>query len=189
MLFLGIDGEMSSSEIDSGGKLIQIGVCIRTAEGLTSYQALINPGEMEWCEEAAAVHQIPRQTVELQGRSQDSVDQELYQWLVNYGANPKRREKTVAVGFNIIGFDMPFIKKQLPKTYSLLSRRMADLNAMLWLLHGKVDNGMPVNFETWKTRAMDYAASTLEDFKPHDAEWDAKRHLLCFEYLRSVILD
>ena len=188
MLFVGIDGEMSSSEIDSGGKLIQIGVSVRVDGELRSFEALINPGEMDWCPEAAQVHQIPKETIELQGRSQDSVDQELYQWLVNQGANPKRRAKTIPVGFNIIGFDMPFIKKQLPLSYSLFSRRMADLNAMLWLLNGKEDNGHAVSFEGWKTKALNWAESQLSDFKPHDAEWDAKRHLLCYEYLQSVIL-
>jgi hypothetical protein len=105
------------------------------------------------------------------------------------GASPKHRAKTVPVGFNITGFDMPFVKKTLPKVYSLFSRRTAELNGMLWLLHGKEDNGHAVSFEGWKKKAMEYAHDSLDDYLPHDAGWDAKRHLLCYEYLQSVILE
>ena len=189
VLFVGIDGEMSSASLADGGKLIQFGVAVRLPNGeMVSKGWLINPGEMVWSAEAAAVHQLRLEDVIEQGRPNDEVDQEAYDWLVSFGANEKRREKNVPVGFNITGFDMPFIKAQLPKTYWLLSRRTAELNGMLWLLHGLVDNNQPVNFEAWKKRSLEYAASQLEDFNPHDAEWDAKRHLLCFEYMRSVIL-
>jgi hypothetical protein len=189
MLFVGIDGEMSCPDMEAGGRLIQIGLAVEVAGAIEGVAFLIKPTEgMYWEENAAAVHGIPLEDLEDYGIHQDDVDSMLYRWLVNHGADPKHRAKTVPVGFNITGFDMPFIKATLPKTYSLLSRRTAELNGMLWLLHGRVENGMPVKFETWKKRSMDYAASKLDDFKPHDAGWDAKRHLLCYEYLRSVIL-
>lgn len=185
MLFVGIDGEMSSANLAEGGRLIQIGVAVRLPDGsMDSASWLINPGEMAWEATAAAVHGISYETVIMQGRSQDSVDQELYEWLVGHGANPRQRAKTVPVGFNITGFDLPYVKFQLPKTFSLLSRRTAELNGMMWLFHGKDQK----NFESWKKLAMEQAHQALPDFKPHDAEWDAKRHLLVFEWLRSVIM-
>ena len=189
MLFVGIDGEMSCPDMDRGGQLIQIGLAVEVAGAIESIVFLIKPTEgMYWEEAAAEVHGIPLEDLHGYGIHRDMVDDAVYRWLVNHGANPNRRAKTIPVGFNITGFDMPFIKETLPKTYSLFSKRTAELNGMLWLLHGKVDSGMPVNFDTWKKRSMDYAASKLDDFKPHDAEWDAKRHLLCYEYLQSVIL-
>jgi hypothetical protein len=184
MLFIGIDGEMSTPNLAEGGRLIQIGVAVRLPDGQIDSQGwLINPGEMTWEARAAAVHGISYETVIQQGRSQDSVDTELHQWLIDRGAHPKRREKNVPVGFNITGFDLPFIKMQLPKTYALLSRRTAELNGMMWLFHGKDGK----NFETWKSDSMNRAHAAVDDYKPHDAEWDAKRHLLVFEYLKSLV--
>ena len=185
MLFVGIDGEMSSANLADGGRLVQIGVAVRLPDGsLDGASWIINPGEMAWDATAAAVHGISYETVIMQGRSQDSVDQELYEWLVGHGADARHRAKTVPVGFNITGFDLPFIKLQLPKTFSVLSRRTAELNGMLWLLNGK--NGL--GFEEWKDEALGQAHRLLEDYRPHDAGWDAQRHLLCYEYLQSVIL-
>ena len=176
---------MSGTEIDKGHRLIQIGLSVRTEAGIESIGYLLKPRlDMLWDDDAAKVHEIPLERLERQGLDEKEVDELVYQWLVSHGANPKQRGKTIPIGFNIIGFDMPFIKLQLPKTYSLLSRRMADLNGMLWLLHGKNRK----NMDSWKKMALDYAQLNLPDFNPHDAEWDAKRHLLCFEYLRSVIL-
>lgn len=186
MLFVGIDGEMSGTEIEKGHRLIQIGLAVHTDRGVETIGFYLKPREdMVWNEESAKVHQIPLETLELHGMDEQKVDDILFDWLLLHGANPRQRAKTVPVGFNIIGFDMPFIKLQLPKTYTLFSRRMADLNGMLWLLHGKNNK----NMDSWKKMALDYAEMNLPDFYPHDAEWDAKRHLMCFEYLRSVILN
>jgi Exonuclease len=182
VLFVGIDGEMSSTDLQAGGKLIQIGLSVEGPDGIETIDYLIRPvGEMQWSEEAAQVHKIPQEA--LKGALHpDEVDEILYEWLIERGANPKKRAKTIPVGFNIIGFDMPFVKATLPKTYSLFSRRMADLNGMLWLLHGKNNK----SFETWKSMALDYAKMNMTDYKPHDAGWDSARHLVCFNYLRSV---
>lgn len=186
MLFVGVDGEMSGTDIEKGHRLIQIGLSVMTDRGLESISFFIRPRNgMVWSEESAKIHNIPIETLIQHGLDEGIVDGALYDWLLLHGANPKQRAKNIPVGFNIIGFDMPFIKMQLPKTYSLFSRRMADLNGMLWLLHGKNNKDM----DSWKKMALDYAEINLPDFNPHDAEWDAKRHLLCFEYLRSVILN
>lgn len=185
MLFVGIDGEMSSPDLAGGGKLIQIGLTVEGPNGLDTIDYLIRPvGEMLWSEEAAKIHNIPQEA--LKGALHpDEVDEILYEWLIQRGAKPRQRAKNVPVGFNIIGFDMPFIKETLPKTYSLFSRRMADLNGMLWLLHGKNN----LNFDSWKQLALDYAHMNMPDHRPHDAGWDSARHLICFNYLRNVILN
>jgi hypothetical protein len=185
MLFVGLDGEMSAPDMDQGGQLIQFGLAVKSAGAIQSISFLIKPTEeMYWDEKAAKVHLIPYEVVHMYGTTPEIADDALYRWLVSHGANPKNRAKTVPVGFNITGFDLPFVKKTLPKTFSLLSRRTGELNGMLWLLNGKDGH----NFESWKKKAMTYAEDNLEDYVPHDAEWDAKRHLLCYEYLQSVIL-
>jgi inhibitor of KinA sporulation pathway (predicted exonuclease) len=185
MLFVGIDGEMSCPDMEKGGKLIQIGLSVMTATGIDTISLYIRPpADMYWEDRAAEVHQITQE--QLKGAPHpEEVDETLYEWLIKKGANPKRRIKTIPVGFNITGFDMPFIKMTLPKTYSLFSKRTAELNGMLWLLHGKQGKTM----EQWKTMSMEYAKMNMDTYKPHDAGWDSARHLLCYEYLRTAVAD
>lgn len=181
-LYVGIDGEMSGY-LEEGGKLIQIGLTVRTAEGLDTLSILINPGEMFWNEDSAKVHNIDQRDIRDFGKPNESADHMVYNWLINHGADPKKRRLTIPVGFNIIGFDMPFIKAQLPRTYSLFSRRMADLNGMIWLLQGKDGK----TFTNWKDEACEFAHNNLDNYLPHDAGWDSKRHLLCFEFFQKEV--
>ena len=171
--------------MEKGGKLIQIGLSAGTPNGVETISFYLRPPEdMYWEDEAAGVHKITQD--QLKGAPHpEEVDELLYAWLIEKGANPKRRIHNVPVGFNITGFDMPFVKVTLPKTYSLFSRRAAELNGMLWLLHGKQGKTM----EEWKEMSMEYARINMITFKPHDAGWDSARHLLCFEYLRSAVAD
>lgn len=172
--------------MERGGKLIQIGLSAWTDKGVETISYYLRPPEdMFWEERAALVHKITQDQLRLNGTHPEEVDEILYEWLVNQGADPKRRHATIPVGFNITGFDMPFVKVTLPKTYSLFSRRTAELNGMLWLLHGKQGKTM----EQWKKMAMEYARINMVSFKPHDAGWDSARHLLCFEYLRTAVAD
>jgi hypothetical protein len=186
VLFVGIDGEMSSPDIELGGQLIQIGLSVGGPSGIETIAFYIRPYDnMFWDDRAAQVHKITRERLKSKGMHPEEVDETLYAWLVSKGAQPNHRARTVPVGFNITGFDMPFIKMTLPKTYNLLSRRTAELNGMLWMLHGKQGK----TFEDWKDMALEYAKMNMVDYKPHDAGWDSARHLLCFEYLRTAVND
>jgi hypothetical protein len=184
MLFIGLDGEMSSPDLEKGGCLIQIGLSVATNRGIETIAYYIRPPEdMYWEDRAAEVHQISQEALRLNGKHREEVDELLCEWLIKRGAHPTNRFKNIPVGFNITGFDMPFVKATLPKTYAMLSRRTAELNGMLWLLHGKQGK----NMDRWKEMAMEYARINLSSFKPHDAGWDSARHLLCFEYLRTAV--
>jgi DNA polymerase III epsilon subunit-like protein len=182
-LFLGLDGEMSSSELSEGGKLIQIGIA--TEEGINiSYT--MNPGECQWSEAAFEVHGITLESLQ-SAPSPAEIDEKLYEDLLLIGADPKRRSKTIPVGFNVGAFDMPFVKDSLPKSFSLFSRRTVDLNALCFALDHKVDGGMPVNADTWKKRAKAYAIEQIGMENQHDAGWDAMMHYRCYEFLRNMI--
>jgi hypothetical protein len=182
-MYIGLDGEMSSSELAEGGKLIQIG--ISTAEGINRSYTM-NPGECQWSEEAEAVHGLTREELRF-SLSPTEIDEDLYGFLMSIGADPKRRSKTIPVGFNVGAFDMPFVKDSLPKSYSLFSRRTVDLNALCFALDYKEENGMPVKAATWKKRAKAYAIEKIGTENQHDAGWDAEMHYYCFEYLKGVI--
>lgn len=172
--------------MEKGGKLIQIGLSIGGPSDLETVSYYLRPPQdMFWDETAAQVHLITPEHLRSKGLHPEEVDEILYDWLISHGADPKDRARTVPVGFNITGFDLPFIKATLPKTFSLFSRRTAELNGMLWMLHGKQNK----TFEDWKEMALEYARMNLITYKPHDAGWDSARHLLCFAYLRSAVAD
>lgn len=177
-MFVGLDGEMSGTELSDGARLIQIGLALPNA----AYVANINPGEMSWDPEAEAVHKIPRENLPSNPNA-DVVDANAYSFLVSLGADPKRRNKTIPVGWNVGSFDMPFVKETLPNLNSLFSRRTVDLNALCFALDGKEENGMRVNAETWKARSKEYAIKKIGYEDAHNAGWDAKMSLYCFEYL------
>lgn len=189
--FIGLDGEMTSSELSDGGALIQLGLSVFVSGEMKSISFGINPywdgDDVQWDEVAASVHGIPREEV----HSFDPpvlVDLGLFTWLQDtVDAKVNKRNSNVPVGFNVGAFDMPFVKKLLPKTFSLFSRRTVDLNALCFALDGKVDNGMPVKFDTWKKRAKLYAIDKIGYENQHDAGWDAMMHLYSFEYLRNVM--
>jgi hypothetical protein len=184
MLFVGIDGEMSCPDMEKGGKLIQIGLSVNTTLGIETVSYYLRPpADMYWEDRAAEVHKITQEQLRLNGKHPEEVDELLYEWLTSHGANPKQRLKTVPVGFNITGFDMPFVRATLPKTYSLFSRQTAELSGMLWLLDGRKGHSM----KTWKEMSLEYAKLNMNTYKPHDAGWDSARHLLCFEYLKSAL--
>jgi len=174
---------MSSSELSEGGKLIQIG--ISTLDG-NNRSYTMNPGECQWSEQAFAVHGITREKLST-SLSPEIVDVKLYEFLVELGADTKRRGKTIPVGFNVGAFDMPFVKDSLPKSYSLFSRKTVDLNALCFALDYSVDNGHVVNAETWKKRAKAYAVEKIGMENQHDAGWDSLMHIYCFEFLRGVM--
>lgn len=182
--FIGLDGEMTSSELADNGALIQLGLSTLVDGEMLSICVNINPyfddRKVEWSDQAAAVHKIPIEIVKSFEPPQYA-DLMLADWLQGIGAKTNKRNNTVPVGFNVGAFDMPFVKNLLPQTYQYLSRRTVDLNALCFALAGEF------NFDTWKTRAKEYATEKIGYENQHDAGWDATMHLYAFEYLRKAI--
>lgn len=182
--YIGLDGEMSSADIETGGKLIQIGMAKFVDGQMTSIGRMLNPGSMDWSEEAESVHQFSREYIEKNGEDPAMVDEMLADW-----ANPTPyRRDFVMVGFNVGSFDRPFVKQSLPILFSKFSRRSVDLNSLIFAL-----SDTNSKFETIKAKAKDYAFKKMEGMfdgfqnRQHDAEYDAVMSLFCFEYLQSVI--
>lgn len=182
--YIGLDGEMSGTEINSGHKLIQIGMAKYVDEQMTSIGTLLNPGAMAWSEQAESVHEFSREYIEQNGEDPAMVDQMLADWV-----NPTtKRRDFVMVGFNVGSFDLPFLRQSLPILSSKLSRRVVDLNSLIFAL-----SDTNASFERIKMSAKNYAFQQMEGMfdgfknRQHDAEYDAVMSLYCFEYLRSVI--
>lgn len=182
--YIGIDGEMSSADIETGGKLIQIGMAKLVDDEMISIGRLLNPGIMDWSDEAEAVHLFTKEFIETNGEDPAMVDEMLAEW-----ANPTQyRRDFVMVGFNVGSFDRPFIKQSLPILFSKFSRRSVDLNSLIFSL-----SDTNSKFEKIKQDAKEYAFEQMEGMfdgfqnRQHDAEYDAVMSLYCFKYLQGLM--
>lgn len=201
--FFGVDGEMTTAELESGGRLIQIGVTAdvdpqgNPLEGSFAYTAFFNPGEdFAWSDRAEAVHGFTKNQVKA-ARPASEVDDELVEWLLANGADSSYRGNIIPVGFNIGAFDMPYIKQTLPKTYARLSHRTVDLNALTYALDGKVygNNREGYDGNAWKSNAKTYAERMIAKLTEgrnvkaaHDAGYDALLHLHVWRFLKAAIV-
>jgi hypothetical protein len=197
--FFGLDGEMSGADIESGHRLIQIGVTAHSnldgseAKGDSYFCATMNPGEMVWDTRAEGVHGFTRGEIE-NAQPASVVDDELVSWLIQNGASQDSRGGTIAIGFNVGSFDLPHLRLVLPRTTAMFSRRTVDLNAVCFTLDGMEYkwNQAKMDGLTWKKLASTYAERTIAELNAsaesaHDAGYDSLLHLHAWRFLRSVI--
>ena len=190
MIVLGLDGEMSGSEVGEGDVLVQIGAAFSVTE---RYSSLIGwpEGSYHSTEAGMAAHGISPADIAA-ARPAAEVDAELSAWLIaglaarGLGTDAKR---LVPVGFNVGAFDMPFVRANLPLTYGLLSRRVIDLNAfcMGYAMSGRLLAGTAPKWSGWKRLAVTAAerqirAAGIEEQR-HDAGYDAVEAVLALEFL------
>ena len=188
-MFIGLDGEMSGNDIEGGSVLIQIGFSVISKSGYlrTKHWNLrpVNLKEMVWSKEAEGVHKITIEQVTSFPICYE-VDNEVYKWLTEAIGLSTGKSDNIPVGWNVSGFDMPYVKKYLPKTYALFSRRTADLNAICFALDGFDDRSA----SEWKIKSKKYALNLnpeTDTYGAHNAGWDAEMSILCFRYLQKVV--
>lgn len=187
--FAGVDGEMSASDIDEGAVLVQIGVAVsRTAvfSSVIGYE----PGTYLMDPVSMAVHGISVEAIGSASRPAE-VDDALYGWLVDVGVEVSKKA-LVPVGFNVGGYDMRFVRRFLPRTASVISRRVEDLNSAAYLMGGAVSfEGSTPSSSGWKrigkARAAQRLAGQGVDAAWHDAGYDAQAALECFWFYREVL--
>lgn len=190
---VGLDGEMSSSELNEGGRLIQAGAAAwvdQPGGAVTTFTRLIRHDKMVWSDRAAAVHGISRDELSDAPRATE-VDEELRVWLLENGGVDGRR-LIVPIGLNVAAFDMPFFRQALPHASMLIARRAVDLNALCFTYAGWEPNSKSHNardFAGWK-RSMKIAANNELarrdiEVREHDAGFDAAQALLGWWWLRQ----
>lgn len=194
--FFGLDLETSGSD-HRDHVPIQIGIC---APSGATYQSQIGKwrwhdqgGAWVWSDEAARVHGISRIEL-LAAPSVVEVDLEASEW-VKSAANGVPVKFRHMVGWNVAGFDRPFIDRHLPQTARQFSYRTVDLNAIVFSL---VESGMkrPTG-KFWKyddlkkeikRRAAEMTFSEMGmavDW--HDAEYDAAASLMAFRVVTKMM--
>lgn len=142
-----------------------------------------------WSEEAERIHGIEQHEPGRLSPPARIVDAHAAAWLYPFVADMPRM-KRIPTGWNVAGFDMRFVDKHFPLTYSLLSYRTADLNALCFGLDGKGGN----HWRYYKHAAKEHANMLLgltEEERGrggrHDAGHDAHASLHELTFLRRSI--
>lgn len=158
--FAGLDIETTGSDIDAGAAIIQIGVYLG---GYAAYASDIAPhAGAVIVPEAMAVNKISQERMDA-APAASVVDEQLESWLISQGVEPR---KLVSIGWNVAGFDIPFVKKYLPRTFKFLSYRTVDLNAVVFTLDPvRGQDRLKKQLKTWTEEGLDGT--------PHDALFDA----------------
>jgi hypothetical protein len=97
-------------------------------------------------------------------------------------AHGLKERSIVAVGWNIAGFDVPFLQRDLPRFAKFLHYRTVDLNACCFMLAGSSREAYLTFKDNLKKQATERLA---EAERLHDAGYDAKHGLMCFNILRE----
>lgn len=173
--FAGVDIETTGSDIDAGAGICQIGVFL----GDDSFVCDIKPHNGALVtEEALLVNGFTHERFAA-GSDASLVDRNLYDWLIDHDVKGRT---LIAIGWNVASFDLRFIKKFLPMSFSLFSYRTIDLNAVCFTMD-------PVNgVDKLKKKVKSYAAASItSDENWHDALYDAKAALFAWMSLRNII--
>jgi hypothetical protein len=187
---IGLDGEISDSELADGAVLVQIGVAFDACERFST--VLGWPADSDFrTNRAMAVHGIDPATIAAADPPAE-VGAQLEQWLLARGADSDKRA-LVPVGYNVGAFALPFVRAYLPRTGQLLSRRVVDLNAFCLAYEGQDPyEGLLSTFSGWKRPANRYAAEKLAadglEESWHDAGDDAAAAILQLEFFTSLAI-
>jgi DNA polymerase III epsilon subunit-like protein len=200
--YIGLDLETSGTDIGDGstvlhpsakdGRAAPIQLGMATADGGVFCEVIGGWDfyrDHTWSDEAGAVHGIPFDKVE-HAPPADEVAERAVEWVAPLG----HRASIIPVGWNIAGFDMPFVKRFLPSVQNHMSYRTVDLNAICFALSSarvKSPLGGMWGYKSLKSVVKDVAgeraAAVLGEVLWHDAGFDALASLYAFDALQAVI--
>ena len=173
--FAGLDIETTGSDINNEAAIIQIGVDLGTYK---AFDSDIRPHEGALLqEEAMRVNGFTAERMAAAPTAEE-VDTKLAAWLEEQGVGERR---LIAIGWNVAGFDIPFVRKFLPKSARFLSYRTIDLNAIVFTLDPL--QGQEKLKPYLKKRAEEY----LSDAQWHDALFDASAALAIWQILQRSL--
>jgi DNA polymerase III epsilon subunit-like protein len=158
-------------------QVIQVGAALPNQDDFSS-----DVGWDTWVEvpEAMAVNGFTRDRI-MAGPRVEAVDTELAAYLRR--VNPDGR--CIPVGWNVVSFDVDFIKRQMPKSFKRIGYQGVDLNALCFTLADITGR----SFDSWKDASKEYAKLTLLSkgirSQWHDALYDARAALVSWEFLKA----
>jgi DNA polymerase III epsilon subunit-like protein len=191
--FLGFDLETSGSDVEKGHVPIEVGMA--NTEGATfSGYIYWNWGEaFKWSDQAAGVHRLTKQFLDENGLTAGEVANRAKGWLDQHFTAVSPSELHV-VGWNVAGFDMPFVSRHLPKLRRRLSYRTVDLNAVLFtMVEANVErpSGGVWTYDSLKRHVKESSFEAMAHDghfgKPHQASYDALEALYSWSELRRLL--
>lgn len=200
MIFVGLDLETSGIDHDISVP-IEFGLAIPTPGGvqeLATYNLRIGGWKWaddpwltrvgqptwEWNYQSAKIHNITKEELENVQPVAD-VDEFVRQILDDHHS-PTRNDKAVycMIGWNVAGFDRPFVEKHMPLTFERFSYRTIDLNAICYALAEPNVR----SYDTIKNRSKQYGADKVGGPEmAHQAGWDAATSFYAYLYLRDLV--
>ena len=180
MKFVGVDLETSGTDHDKSVP-IQFGYADGEGKPRSWYIGGWDWNEWEWSERAAEVHNINKTKLQIAATA-PQVDAIVSNFLAR---RQPEGQSFCMIGWNVAGFDRPFIEKHMPLTFSLFSYRTVDLNAICFAL------AIPQvrSYDRIKKESKEYALLRIGDSHEeawHDAGFDALAAIYSYEYLRKM---
>lgn len=190
-MFLGLDFETSGTDHDLSAP-IQLGMA--SPDGAV-FDMLVGGWDWDdpkmvayearsWSEEAFGVHGITKDRL-LSAPKPTLVDTLAVEWLDKH--IPRHPAGRIPVGWNVSGFDVPFLRQHFPKTARAMSYRSVDLNAIVFFLDScKIGKYADIKRTVKLTAAMRIAGESGQQEKWHDAGYDALASLYAYQALVAI---
>jgi len=211
MTFIGLDLETSGTDINRGAVPIQLGLAHKDSDGLMSWRSSMI-GEWEWCKFDHEWHASmtdcdkPSWSIKaeaIHGLLQERVDRSPNPWWASTGGADTiekwcydvPRIGRHIVGFNVAGFDLPFVRRYMRELADSLSYRTVDLNAVLFAIDQAwipSPSGGRWKYKTLKKVVKEAAAEKAAthfdgEVRWHDAAFDAVAALYVWDDLVRII--
>jgi DNA polymerase III epsilon subunit-like protein len=176
MIFAGLDIETTGTDPNKNHRLIQIGIVF---SGGSKIAYDVRPiGSVNIDAEAMFINHFTLERI-VAATPQTEVDNRIAFQLTSEGY---KENSITPVGWNVGGFDMGFVKKELPKTAAFFSYRTLDLTSLA-IMHelrsGKSYRDLKVEF------AADIAQKLGRDER-HDALYDAEAALVAMQLFKEM---
>ncbi len=179
MLFTGLDIETTGTDPNKSHRLIQIGIAL--PNGHKVVHDVLPIGDIMIQAEAMGINHFTLARIGA-AETQLIVDNLVSTTLVSYGYN---ENSLTPVGWNVGGFDMTFIKKELPRTAAFFTYRTLDLTALA-IMHelrsGKSYRDLKVEFAA-------IVAKQLGRDERHDALYDAEAALVAMQLFKELDME
>lgn len=188
MTFVGLDIEGTRGDIH--GRVIQLGVAYSlTHVDMTPIRwpraELEHHGQ--WQTEAEAVHGIPKEMCYLQSVVDKADVHALDRWFEGVFRDVYHYEERqlIAVGFNVGGYDLPILRRDMPKMAKFFHYRTLDINSVLFMDAKRQHK----DFKEHKDLVIAEAVRRLEAMAypshRHNAGYDARMALMCMQVLEE----